>query len=78
MTGRDVVPGFAKMIAAARKSAGLSKPDLAALAGVSLDTIYKVEAEERAPSLRVAMQLVQALGLKVWLDSPSAVVTDGE
>lgn len=73
-TGRDLVPGFAAMISAAREEAGLSRAELAEKAGISFNTVYSIEAEKRAPSLRVASALVLALGLKVWLDQPAAAV----
>lgn len=76
VTSREVVPGFAGLVRQAREAAGLSPAKLGELAGVSFGTIYRIEAEERAPSLRVAMLLVRALGLKVWLDSPGEVAGD--
>jgi ribosome-binding protein aMBF1 (putative translation factor) len=73
-TGRDLVPGFAAMIAEAREAAGLSRRDLAEKAGLSFNSVYSIESEKRAPSLRVAAALVVALGLKVWLDDPATPV----
>lgn len=65
-TGRDIVPGFAAALAAAREAAGMSREELAARAGVSFNTVYAVESERRAPSLRVAIALVNAAGAGEW------------
>lgn len=70
-TGRDLVPGFAAMIRAAREARGWSLAKLADEAGVSLATLHKLEMETRAPSLRVASQVVAALGLLVMLHDPA-------
>jgi ribosome-binding protein aMBF1 (putative translation factor) len=70
-TGRDVVPGFADMIKAAREELGWSCAKLGEEAGVSANSVSAIEREVRAPSLRVASALVVALGLKVWLHEPA-------
>jgi ribosome-binding protein aMBF1 (putative translation factor) len=70
-TGRDVVPGFASMLRAAREARGWSAQKLADAAGVSLNTVWAIEGETRAPSLRVASALVAALGLAVMLHDPA-------
>lgn len=62
-TGRDIVPGFAAALTAAREAAGMSREALAAAAGVSFNTVYAIESERRAPSLRVAVALSEALGV---------------
>lgn len=69
-TGRDLVPGFAAMLKAAREAKGWSCQQLADEAGVSFNSVYAIEGEKRAPSLRVAAALVAALGLRVWLHDP--------
>ena len=65
-TGRDLVPGFAETIRAAREAKGLTLRELADATGgaVSMESISRLEREERAPSLRVAAALAHALGLK--------------
>ncbi len=68
---RDIVPGFAQMLLSARTQLGWNLSRLAQEAGVSLTTACDVEREQRAPSLRVAMQLVAALGVNVLLADPS-------
>lgn len=75
-TGRDLVPGFAAMIAAVREAKGMSRNELAKASGLSVNSVSAIEREIRAPSLRVASALVVALGLKVWLHEPGKVAED--
>jgi len=74
-TTRDLVPGFAAMIAQARAERGWSRKELAEKAGVAFNTVYAIESEKRAPSLRVASKLATALGLLAWLHDPASRVT---
>lgn len=76
--GRDIVPGFAAAVTAAREAAGLSRADLAQAAGLAVSTMYAIESEQRSPSLRVAAALARALGMKAWLDDPAVVVRVGK
>ena len=70
-TGRDLVPGFAAMVTAARESAGLSQAALARKAGVGTNTVSAIEREIRAPSLRIASKLAEALGIRSYLHDPA-------
>jgi transcriptional regulator with XRE-family HTH domain len=72
--GRDTVPGFASRMRALRESKGLSIDGLSELSGVHRDSIAKLEREERAPSLRIALALADALGVAVdsMRDGPAA------
>jgi len=63
--GRDKVPGFATAIKRARASQNLSVEKLAELAKTHPKSIYKLEREERAPSLRLALALADALELSI-------------
>ena len=62
-TGRDTVPGFADMIRAARLQKEWTVRALADAAGVGIGTVNSIEREVRAPSLRVALALVNALDI---------------
>ena len=66
-TSRDLVPGFAAMVIAARTALQWSRHDLAEKSGLSYNTVYSIETEVRAPSLRVAAALSKSLGLKISL-----------
>ena len=63
--GRDTVPGFASRLKTLREAAGLTQTALAELAGTHFTTVAKVEADGRAPSLRLAVALAEALGVTV-------------
>ena len=63
--GRDIVPGFAARLIALRREAGLTQAQLAARAGANVTTVVKLEREERAPSLRMAVALAEAIGVSV-------------
>lgn len=77
-TPRDLVPGFAKLIQKRREELGWSRHELAAKAGIGMTTLCCIEHEHRSPSLRVAMQLAQALGLETMLASPATLPKSGK
>lgn len=64
---RDLVPGFAKIITAARTARGWSQRELSRQSGLSAMCVCDFEGENRSPSLRVAVKLARALGLSVKL-----------
>lgn len=70
-TGRDLVPGFAAMLTAARETRGWSMAELARQSGLSVNTISAIEREVRAPSLRVGAAIAEALDLWNLLRSPA-------
>ncbi|TAL56166.1 MAG: XRE family transcriptional regulator [Bacteroidetes bacterium] len=51
-----------------RKELGITQPDLAELADVSLNTLYKLERGQSNPSLEVLTKLADVLGLEVKLE----------
>src|SRR4051794_16346524 len=63
--GRDTVSGFAAALRRLREQKGLTIDTLAEASGIHRDSIAKLEREDRAPSLRIAFQLADALGVKV-------------
>jgi transcriptional regulator with XRE-family HTH domain len=63
--GRDTVPGFAARLKALREAAGLTQPQLAELCGTHFTSIARLESEARAPSLRLAVALADALGVSI-------------
>lgn len=71
---RDIVPGFAKMIREARESRGWNQLKLATAAGLGVSSVWMIERERRAPTLRVAMALCNALGIRVWVNDPTQAV----
>lgn len=51
-----------------RKALGITQPHLSELAGISKNTLYKLERGEGNPSWEVLTKLVDVLGLEFSLD----------
>lgn len=62
---RDLIPGFGAAVRARREALKLSLEQLAQRAGTHFTSISKVERSQRAPSLRLAVDLASALGVTV-------------
>lgn len=56
---------FGRTLRAARERAGLTQPALSARSGVSVPSIARYEAEQRAPALAEALVLSQVLGFSL-------------
>lgn len=50
-----------------RKLLGITQPELADMAQVSLNTLYKLERGEANPSVKILNQLAEVLGLELNL-----------
>lgn len=50
-----------------RKLLGITQPDLAEMAQVSINTLYKLERGEFNPSVKILNQLAEVLGLELSL-----------
>lgn len=48
-----------------RKLLGITQPDLAEMAQVSINTLYKLERGEFNPSVKILNQLAEVLGLEL-------------
>lgn len=73
-SSRNLVPGFAAMVTAAREAKGWSIRELAREAGMSPTGISSIERETRAPSLDVAAKIAAALDIWAWLHDPATQV----
>ena len=51
-----------------RKSLGITQPHLAELAGISTNTLYKIERGQANPTLDVLHKLLEVLGMEIRLD----------
>lgn len=56
---------FGTIIKDRRKSLGITQRELALLAGVSVNTLTKIERGESNPSLKVVMNILNTLGLQI-------------
>ena len=51
-----------------RKELGITQPHLAELAGISLNTLYKLERGQSNPSLEVLNKLGEVMGMEIKLE----------
>ena len=56
-----------QMIKARRKSVGITQPHLAELAGISINTLYKMERGEANPTLETIIKIAEVLGMELVL-----------
>lgn len=64
MSTRNELPGFGPRLKSFREAAELSQGALACAAGTHIDSVAKLEAGTRFPSLELAGRLADALNLK--------------
>jgi y4mF family transcriptional regulator len=64
MSVRDI----GETIKARRKELGITQPHLAELAGISINTLYRLERGQSNPSLDILNKLALILGLEVKLE----------
>ncbi len=62
-----LVQQFGESIKKRRKELGITQPHLAELAGVSTNTLYKLERGQANPSLEVLGKLTEVLGMELKL-----------
>jgi y4mF family transcriptional regulator len=51
-----------------RKSLGITQPQLANLAGISVNTLYKLERGQSNPTLEVLVKIAEVLGMEFKLE----------
>jgi len=51
-----------------RKELGITQPHLAELAGISINTLYKLERGQSNPSLEVLNKLAEVMGMEIKLE----------
>ncbi len=56
-----------KTIKARRKELRLLQPDLAGIAGISINTLYKIERDAANPTLNVLQRIADTLGMELGL-----------
>lgn len=64
-SSRDLVPGFGAAVRHRRESMGLSLTAFAERTGTHFTSVSKVERGQRAPSLRLAVELARALDVSI-------------
>ncbi len=63
-----LVSQIGSVIRLRRKSLKITQPHLAGLAGISTNTLYKLERGQGNPSLEVLEKVVSVLGMEVTLN----------
>lgn len=53
---------------ARRKNLGITQPQLAELAGISVNTLYKLERGQSNPTLEVLLNIAEVLGMELKLE----------
>ena len=56
---------FGNIIKERRKALSITQRELAALAGIGINTLTKIERGEANPSLKVVMRILDTLGLEM-------------
>jgi len=56
-----------KLLKARRNQLGITQLDLADLAGISANTLYKIERGQANPTLKVLFKLLDVLGMELKL-----------
>jgi len=64
---------FGNIIKERRKALSITQRELAALAGVGINTLTKIERGEANPSLKVVMRILDTLGLEMDIKIRSIV-----
>jgi y4mF family transcriptional regulator len=62
------VQAVGKAIRERRKALKITQPHLAELAGISVNSIYKIERGEANPTLELVEKIAEVLGLEIRLE----------
>jgi transcriptional regulator with XRE-family HTH domain len=63
-----IIQEVGKSIRSRRKALKLTQPDLAQLAKVSINTLYKIERGQTNPTMEIIEKITSVLGLEVKLE----------
>ncbi len=61
--------GIGKTIKERRKALKITQPDLADLAKISINTLYKIERGEANPTIDILERILEVLGLDIKLEA---------
>ena len=56
-----------KQIKERRDTLGITQPDLAEMAGISVNTLYKIETGQANPTVKVLNKIAEILGMELTL-----------
>ena len=63
-----LISSIGKQIKERRKTLGITQQDLSELAGISPNTLYKIERGQANPSLRVLIKIAEVLGMELKME----------
>jgi y4mF family transcriptional regulator len=64
-----LLEAIGKTIKERRKALKITQPDLADLAGISVNTLYKIERGEANPTIDILERILEVLGLDIKLEA---------
>ncbi|MBL4660859.1 MAG: helix-turn-helix transcriptional regulator [Alcanivoracaceae bacterium] len=64
----STIEKLGKSIKLRRKQLGITQPDLAEMAEISVNTLYKIERGIANPTFKVICKLTEIIGLEIKLD----------
>ena len=62
-----LVSDIGKQIKERRGTLGITQPDLAEMAGISINTLYKIETGQGNPTVKVLNKIADILGMELTL-----------
>ena len=62
-----LVSEIGKQIKIRRDTLGITQPDLAEMAGISVNTLYKIETGQANPTVKVLNKIADILGMELTL-----------
>lgn len=62
-----LVSEIGKQIKERRDTLGITQPDLAEMAGISVNTLYKIETGQGNPTVKVLNKIAEILGMELTL-----------
>ena len=62
-----LVSEIGKQIKKRRDTLGITQPDLAEMAGISVNTLYKIETGQANPTVKVLNKIADILGMELTL-----------
>ena len=72
-----LVQKIGKTIQQRRKSLKITQPDLAELAGVATNTLYKIERGLANPTLDIIEKIIAVLGMEIKMEVKSIINKSG-
>ncbi|MDD4144895.1 MAG: helix-turn-helix transcriptional regulator [Prolixibacteraceae bacterium] len=63
-----IISEIGEQIKERRKALRVSQPDLAEMAGISINTLYKIERGQANPTVQILNKIAEILGMEVKIE----------